>query len=166
MNRFVVTMSDPYSAPSAGKEEAPLTKAAQFLLDECRMVLPGIQALFGFQLMVVFNERFAQKLTDGQQGWHLTALALIAVAIAIIMTPAAYHRQRGVRHVTEHFLAVSSRLILAAMAPLALGLCIDFYLVAVIILKDEGLALALAAALAMLFVVLWLGLPHWMKRTN
>jgi len=39
-------------------EDLPLSKAAQLLLEECRMVLPGIQALFGFQLIVVFNSRF------------------------------------------------------------------------------------------------------------
>jgi hypothetical protein len=36
-------------------EELTLTDAAGRLLDECRMVLPGIQALFGFQLIAVFN---------------------------------------------------------------------------------------------------------------
>lgn len=150
--------------PSPGKEEAPLSKAAQFLLDECRMVLPGIQALFGFQLMVVFNDGFAQKLTAEQQELHLLAVWLIAVAIAIIMTPAAYHRQRGVRHITEHFLALSSRLILTAMAPLALGICIDFYLVAVLIVKSERMAATFTAALFALFLGLWIGLPRWTKR--
>ena len=32
------------------------------LLEECRMVLPGIQALFGFQLIAVFNAAFWEKL--------------------------------------------------------------------------------------------------------
>lgn len=150
--------------PSPGKEEAPLSKAAQFLLEECRMVLPGIQALFGFQLMVVFNESFSQKLTDGQQQLHLLALGLIAVAIVIIMTPAAYHRQRGVRHITEHFLALSSLLILAAMAPLALGICIDFYLVAVLIVKSESVSAMFTGALFAIFLGLWIGLPRWMKK--
>lgn len=39
----------------SGQEELPLSQAAQHLLEECRMVLPGIQALFGFQLIAVFN---------------------------------------------------------------------------------------------------------------
>jgi hypothetical protein len=43
-------------------EHLPLSKAAQLLLEECRMVLPGIQALFGFQLIAVFNARFAERL--------------------------------------------------------------------------------------------------------
>ena len=45
----------------------PLSMAAQYLLEECRMVLPGIQALFGFQLIAVFSPGFAQKLTLADQ---------------------------------------------------------------------------------------------------
>jgi len=33
-------------------------KTISHLLEECRMVLPGIQALFGFQLIAVFNQPF------------------------------------------------------------------------------------------------------------
>ena len=52
------------------KQRLSLSEAAQYLLDECRMVLPGIQALFGFQLIVVFNSGFDQKLSATEQ--HLT----------------------------------------------------------------------------------------------
>jgi len=63
------------------------------LLEECRMVLPGIQALFGFQLIAVFNPAFSEKLHWYEQCLHLTAIGLVAIAVALVMTPAAYHRQ-------------------------------------------------------------------------
>ncbi len=44
-------------------EKLPLSQAAMMLIEECRMILPGIQALFGFQLIVVFNSTFAEKLS-------------------------------------------------------------------------------------------------------
>jgi hypothetical protein len=34
--------------------------------DEARMILPGVQAILGFQLIAVFNQRF-QELTEGRQ---------------------------------------------------------------------------------------------------
>jgi hypothetical protein len=34
------------------REILPLPKAAQYLLDACRMVLPGFQALLGFHLII------------------------------------------------------------------------------------------------------------------
>ena len=83
------------------RELVPLSRAAQYLLEECRMVLPGIQALFGFQLIAVVSPGFAQKLTLAEQRLHLVAIALLAIAVALIMAPAAYHRQRGPQEVTS-----------------------------------------------------------------
>lgn len=48
-------------------EKESLSKVASHILEECRMVLPGIQALFGFQLIVVFNSRFWEALTSEQR---------------------------------------------------------------------------------------------------
>src|SRR6266511_756732 len=102
------------------REELPLSKAAEYLLEECRMVLPGIQALFGFQLVAVFNQAFSEKLTSGEQRLHLLAIALVAVAVAIIMTPAALHRGIGPMQVSATFVRASTRLLLGSMLPLAL----------------------------------------------
>ncbi len=73
--------------------EESLEQEATIILEESRMVLPGIQALFGFQLIAVFNQGFAEKLAPAEQIVHLLAFALVAIATALIITPAAYHRQ-------------------------------------------------------------------------
>src|SRR4051812_21641792 len=70
------------------KEPVKLDSAASHLLEECRMVLPGVQALFGFQLIAVFNQGFDEKLSSGQQQLHFAALFLVAVSTALLMTPA------------------------------------------------------------------------------
>src|SRR5690349_18783231 len=93
-----------------------LTKQAQQAIEEARMVLPGIQALFGFQLVAVFNARFTQ-LSFHDQILHLSALVLVAIATALIMTPAAYHRQAELGTVTEYFVRMSSKIIAIAMIP-------------------------------------------------
>ena len=46
------------------------------------MVLPGIQALFGFQLIAGFNQGFNQ-LPVPEQHLHYASLVLVAVAIAL-----------------------------------------------------------------------------------
>ncbi|TLG71825.1 hypothetical protein [Methylocystis sp. B8] len=43
----------------SGKQTQKLARGA---IEEARMVLPGIQALFGFQLIAVFNNRFLAGL--------------------------------------------------------------------------------------------------------
>lgn len=144
----------------------PLSKQVEYLLEECRIVLPGLQVLFGFQLAVVFSERFAKVLSPDQQRWHLIAMGLVAVAVAVIMTPAAYHRQAEPQEASEHFVLLSSWLLLASMPLLALAICLEFYVVAQVVL--EGAASAwIAAGLLTVFLALWLALPRvarWRKR--
>lgn len=142
-------------------EDIPLADAVTHLLEECRMILPGLQALFGFQLIAVFNQGFGQKITSAEQQIHLLALALVAIAGAIVMTPAAYHRQTAPREASDGFIMLASRLLLIAMAPLMLGIVLDFYLIAHIILGSVLLSLILAGVLLAIFVVAWYVLPHF-----
>jgi hypothetical protein len=143
------------------KEPISLDSAARHLLEECRMVLPGIQALFGFQLIAVFNEGFSRKLSAGEQELHLAGIMLVAVAVALVMAPAAIHRQTQQREVSERFIWISSRLLLASMFPLALALCLDIYLIARIILERAAFSAALAAILLGVLFILWILLPSW-----
>src|SRR4051812_31992542 len=57
-----------------------------------RMVLPGIQAVFGFQLVAIFSDGF-KTLPKNQQYIHLAALLSVAVSVMMVLTPAAYRRQ-------------------------------------------------------------------------
>jgi len=139
-----------------------LSKAVEYLLEECRIVLPGIQVLFGFQLIAVFSDRFATALSAGEQRLHLLAIALVAMAIAVIMTPAAYHRQTEPRHASARFIRTSTKLLLASMPLLAVAICLEFYLVARLVLHD-ALVAWLAAALGVVFAGLWFALP-WLAR--
>ena len=41
-------------------EKEPLDKELQHTLEEARTVIPGLQALFGFQLIVPFHPTFKQ----------------------------------------------------------------------------------------------------------
>jgi hypothetical protein len=145
------------------KERLSLAQAAEYLLEECRMVLPGIQGLVGFQLIAVFNDGFDKKLSPFETKLHLASLVLVAIAIALVMTPAAYHRQTGPREVTDRFIRVSSALLLGSMFPLMLGLCIDVYLLGRII-TDSLVAGFTAAGLFGVFVYLWLILPRLHRR--
>src|SRR5690349_10465353 len=142
------------------KQELPLPKAMDNLIEECRMLLPGIQALFGFQLIAVFNSTFAEKLSSLEQQLHLLAIGLIGVAIALILTPAAYHRQMEHVSITRRFIDVSTRLMLWSMAFLALSIGLDLYLVSRIILQDVLISLLITLGLLALFIFLWIVLPR------
>ena len=149
-------------APSETEtEDLSLGDAVTHLLEECRMILPGLQALLGFQLIAVFSATFEDRLSPGEQRIHLLALALLAIAGALVMAPAAYHRQTRPRQVSQHFLLLSGRLLLIALVPLMLGIALDFYLIARVILGQVFLSLALASCLVVFVAGLWFVFPRW-----
>ncbi len=141
-------------------EELKLGDAVSALLNECRMILPGIQALFGFQLIAVYQPPFFDKLTGGEQRLHLAALILLAIAAALVMAPAAYHRQTAPRQASDGFIRLASWLLLIAMLPLAIGICLDIYLLARLILLDRIVSVILAVVMGVILVGTWYVLPH------
>jgi len=148
------------SEDASGKPKQPqqTEKIAQEAIDEARMVLPGIQALFGFQLIAIFNEKFG-TLSDFDQRTHFLALLLISLSIALIMTPAAYHRQVEPGSVSNFFVSLASVFVAVAMIPLMIGLCLEVYLVGQIILHDQTSSAIIAIALFAIFVGLWYVFP-------
>jgi hypothetical protein len=140
------------------RQELTLEKAVMHLLEECRMVLPGIQMTFGFQLIVVFNSTFRQLLDPAQQRLHLVAITAVALAAALVMAPAAFHREIAPMEVSDRLVRLTARLLWASMFPLAIGLCIDLYLLATVVLRNSwGLPYAVVLFLAL--ISLWYLLP-------
>jgi hypothetical protein len=141
-------------------ETVSLQDAVTHTLEEARMILPGMQALFGFQLVAIFSARFDTSLTTLQQHVHLVALLLSGIAIALAMAPAAYHRQTELGQVSAHFLRVASGFISAALWPLAVALTLDVYLVAHVITGRAAWSAAAAGVLAGVLAGLWFVLPR------
>ncbi|MFO0788067.1 MAG: DUF6328 family protein [Pirellulales bacterium] len=140
------------------QKQEELSEAISHLLEECRMVLPGIQALFGFQLVVVFNQRF-DKISSGDQVLHLIATVLVAISAALVMTPAAYHRVVHPRGVSERFLRICTWLLLASMVLLTGGICADVFIISDVILESRTLAAAVAGFVFVVLVTLWFLFP-------
>jgi uncharacterized protein DUF6328 len=126
--------------------------------EEARMVLPGIQALFGFQLIAVFNRQFID-LDVFDRGMYLASLVLVAVAIGLIMAPAAYHRLVERDRVSRRWLRLASRDIAWAMVALTPAIAIDVYLVAVMSTGTAVLGVALGSAVAAFLAWLWFAMP-------
>lgn len=124
------------------------------------MVLPGVQALFGFQLIAVFNQPFFRIMDARDQSLYLIALVLVAFAIAFLMGPAAYHRQAEPETVSRPFVRYASWLLMSAMVPLMVAVAIDVYLVAHVILRRQLSAAALAAVVFLVFSTVWFVVPQ------
>ena len=127
------------------------------LLNELRVVLPGVQVLFAFLLTVPFSQRFT-TLTTTNRAVYFAALFLAAGASALLMAPSVYARLIWRRHQKERLLAISNPLAIAGSALLAAGIGCAIYLVADLLYKSLVAAVATAVIVA-LMAVTWFGLP-------
>lgn len=151
-------MPDEPRSNEAARAKNAARKTTQIVLEEARVVIPGLQALFGFQMISVFNQRF-DELPRVDQLLHLAAVALTVLSIALIMAPTAYHRIVEPESGSEFFVRFASRLVAAAMAPLMVSLSIDVYVVARVILADAAAAAAVAVVLFVVLASMWFVYP-------
>jgi hypothetical protein len=131
-----------------------LAEATSHILEECRMVLPGIQTLFGFQLICVFNQGF-ERLSSPDQKLHFISIILIVIAMILVMAPAALHRLSQPCAVSQRLIDIASCFLLWSMSVLAVGICIEVYLVGHLILENRFLAGGISVLLLGLFIYWW-----------
>src|SRR5215213_6901145 len=134
------------------------------LLNELRVILPGVQFLFAFLLTVPFTQRFPQ-LNDLETGVFFVTLLCTAVATALLMAPSAQHRVLWREGVREQRLKLGNTLTiigLAFLVPAMVG--------AVFVISDFtfglGAALAVTLLLVAFFALLWFALPLRYRGTN
>lgn len=127
------------------------------IIEEARVILPGLQAVFGFQTAAVFSERFSD-LEVYAEVCHLIGLALIVVAMAMLMTPAVYYRARH-GNASSRMVNVSRKTIRGALIPMAIGFSLD--MLTVMSLATGALAMSIVAAVVTLamFAGLWYVIP-------
>ena len=133
------------------------------MLEEARMIVPGIQALFGFQLIAVYNATFHERLDRTHQVVHLVSICWIALAMGLVMTPAAYHRQAERGWITPRLARIASRLLQAALACLALGAGLDVYLIGFLVLGNTTAAVAIAVGVVVMLGLMWFAFPRFME---
>jgi DMSO reductase anchor subunit len=105
-----------------------LQQRIQQVLTEARVVLPGAQAMLGFQLSMMLMDAF-EKLSGAARLLHFASLCCVALATVMLMAPAAFHRIAERGEDTERLERFSGAMILAAMVALAAGLSLDLAVV-------------------------------------
>jgi hypothetical protein len=128
------------------------------LLTEARVILPGAQALLGFQLIVMMTKAFGE-LPSGAQGIHLIALMSLMLTVVLLITPAAIHRFAFEGRDNPRLHAMGSRIIAFALLPMICAIACDVW-VALFRLKGGGIVPGVGALMtACLLVGFWYVLP-------
>jgi hypothetical protein len=147
------------------KDEGPgkLHDRVNQVMTEARVVLPGAQAMLGFQFITFFEKAFAE-LPPYVKAIHLGCATLIALTVVLLMTPAAFHRVAEGGEESERLVRVAGRCVVGAMIPLALGMSGDFFVVVMKITRELSIAIPAALAALVVFFALWFGYTLYCRR--
>jgi predicted membrane channel-forming protein YqfA (hemolysin III family) len=127
------------------------------LLNELRVVLPGVQVLFAFLLTVPFTNQFS-RITNGQRQVFFATFLLTTASTVLLIAPSAYHRLRWRQHDKEQMLETANRLSIGGLVFLTLALVCAAFLVTDLMFHATATAVV-TATVAGFFVWFWWGLP-------
>ena len=143
--------------PSQPRDKEDLDRELIELLNELRVVLPGVQVLFAFLLAVPFANGWT-RVTDLQRDVFFVAFLATAAASILLIAPSAHHRLRWREHDKEQILRTANNLAIAGTTFLAIGMTAAVFLIADILFKGWWAALT-AAVIAGALAWFWYGLP-------
>jgi hypothetical protein len=160
-----MTPDDSHHQPRADEEEGDrLDRELIELLNELRVVMPGVQLLFGFLLTVPFQARF--ETIDGfQRIVYFVTLLLVAASSAFLMGPSAFHRLTFREGQKPYLVELGTRQTIVGMALLALAMNGVLLLLTDVLFHTTMVVVTVTASTA-LFGWLWFGLALWRRATG
>jgi Family of unknown function (DUF6328) len=143
-------------AARADEDEAErLDRELIELLNELRVVMPGVQLLFGFLLTVPFQQRF-NEIDPFQRDVYFVTLLLTAASAAFLMAPSAFHRLTFRARQKPHLIHLGTRQTIAGLVLLGLAMNGALLLVTDFLFQTRTVAITLACSIT-LFAWLWFG---------
>ncbi len=127
------------------------------LLQELRVVLPGVQVLFASLLTVPFAEGF-EDVGPLQQKIFFGTLVCTVFLAGLLIAPSVHHRMLWRKQAREQRLQAANRLAIAGMV-LLVPATVGTIFVVTDILFDSVLASLATAAVTAFFVYVWFVLP-------
>jgi hypothetical protein len=140
----------------------PLATKVEQLLTEARLIIPGAQALLGFQFIAMLTSGF-DRLPQPVKAVHALALCLVAINVILLMTPAALHRLSFDGEDSRTFLRMGSALVIAAPGFLAAGIAAETFVVLHKVSSSAGWAPVGALLSFVALIGLWYAIPAWLR---
>jgi Kef-type K+ transport system membrane component KefB len=140
-----------------------LNRELMELLQELRVVIPGVQILLAFLLTAPFQQRFA-ALPGSMRNAFFASIACATMATAFLIAPSAHHRLRWRAGEKERLVRVGNQMAIIGTVFLAAAIVLALYVVTDV-LFTTNLAMMTALASLVVFATLWYVVP-WLGRFN
>src|SRR5215218_7092155 len=127
------------------------------LLQELRVMLPGVQVLLAFLLTAPFQQRFAQ-LPGSLRNAFFASIVCATLATALLIAPSAHHRLRWRARDKERLVRIGNQMAIVGTVFLAAAIVLALYVITDVLFTTD-LALWTAVGAVILFGVLWYVVP-------
>jgi hypothetical protein len=127
------------------------------LLNELRVVLPGVQVLFAFLLTVPFSNGYT-RMTSLQRHVYFVALLSTAVSVVLLIAPSTYHRITFRHGDKERLLLAANRLAISGTAFLAIAIAAAMYVISDVLFDATSAAIVGGISL-LAMAILWYAIP-------
>ena len=128
-------------------EEERLDRNMSELVQELRVVLPGIQFLFAFLLVVPFQQGWVD-VSDFEKRVYYATLLFTVTSSVFLMAPSARHRMRFRELDKKWIVESSNRLAIAGLVFLALAMAGVILLVSHVVYPGTGAGIVAGVVLA------------------
>ena len=134
------------------------------LLNELRVVLPGVQVLFAFLLTLPFTGHFDQ-LTATDRNVYFTAFMATALSSAFLIAPSAHHRMRFREPIKEQLVKASTVYTLVGVGLLAVAIGAVLFLITDVLYRSD-VAAVVAGAFSLVVSAFWFLGPYLYRRSS
>jgi hypothetical protein len=134
-----------------------LNRELMELLQELRVMIPGVQVLLAFLLTVPFQQRFA-NLPGSMRNVFFASIACATLATAFLIAPSAHHRLRWRAGEKEALVRIGNQMAIAGTVFLAAAIVLALYVITDVLFTTD-LALWTAIGAVIVFGGLWYALP-------
>ena len=138
-----------------------LRRRYEMLLQETRVVLPGVQVLAAFLLTAPFSQRFAELDRWGRSA-YLVAMLASMLSVVCLMTPAMLHRV-GDRTARSSRLTAGIAAFIGGMALLSVALVAAMWAVMRFVF-DNGRGWWYTLPLLVAVVLMWVVVPRLLRQ--
>jgi uncharacterized protein DUF6328 len=134
-----------------------LNRELMELLQELRVVIPGVQVLLAFLLTAPFQQRFA-NLPGSMRNAFFASIACATLATAFLIAPSAHHRLRWRAGEKEPLVRIGNQMAIVGTVFLAAAIVLALYVITDV-LFTTNLAVMTGIAAVVVFAGLWYVVP-------